>query len=282
MAHHHYVPQFLLGEWLDRGQLTSYRWLKEARRVVRGRVAASKACGIENLNTFFNSDDAPETDFFTPVVDTPAAKAHRKLIERGVSALTPSDRLAWARFIVAFPVRTPETLRTLGPTQFRLAMEQAFSQPTDDARVEAVARAIVDREMPQLEHDAPLRVAVELASDPHKHFVVESMFWWTRSFKRGDIILGDRPLLSHPPSNWPCGIALNVPNVLIALPLSHDKVFFASPQREIRTRMARQHPGRIARLVNITTPQRAAEFVYAVGVSQRALIETEIEKRNKP
>jgi hypothetical protein len=245
-------------------------------------VSASKACGIENLNTFVNSDDAPETDFFTPIVDSPAAKAHRKLLERGVSALTPSDRVAWARFIVAFPVRTPETLRKLGPAQFRSAMEQAFSQPTDHARVEAVARAIVDREMPQLEHDASLRVAVELASDLHKHFVVESMFWWIRSFKRGDIILGDRPLLSHPPSNWPSGIALNVPNVLIALPLSHDKVFFASPERQIKARMSCQHPGRIARLVNVTTLQSAAEFVYAVGMSQKALIETEIEKRNKP
>src|SRR5262249_47979896 len=61
------------------------------------------------------------TGFFTPVVDSPAAIALRVISKEGLSALTPAQRLDWARLLVSFGVRTPEALRDTGPNETRAA-----------------------------------------------------------------------------------------------------------------------------------------------------------------
>jgi hypothetical protein len=122
MARHHYVPQFLLREWATSGQIVAYRWLETARKVTEGNTSVVEACQVEDLNTFFGLPsghrEAPERDFWTPYIDTPAADAHRTILDKGLRSLSPRQCYAWAQFIVAFGVRTPETLRILGPKEY--------------------------------------------------------------------------------------------------------------------------------------------------------------------
>jgi hypothetical protein len=86
MARHHYVPQFLLREWATNGQIMTYRWLDAARKVIEGGASVVEACQVEDLNAFFGlprgQREAPERDFWTPNVDTPAADAHRTILEK--------------------------------------------------------------------------------------------------------------------------------------------------------------------------------------------------------
>ena len=89
MARHHFVPLFLLRRWAVNGisfEPSVGRVIENARAIV------ASACQIKNLNTFFAvpaaQRDFPETQFFTPCVDTPAATALDVMLAKGVSALT--------------------------------------------------------------------------------------------------------------------------------------------------------------------------------------------------
>src|SRR5262245_64840949 len=124
MARHHYVPQFLLRQWATNGRLVAYYYESASSKVMENRKAiVASACQIPDLNTYFgvhaSQRDLPETGFFTPVVDTPAAMALRVISKEGHSALTPAQRLDWARLLVSFGVRTPEALRDMGPNETR-------------------------------------------------------------------------------------------------------------------------------------------------------------------
>ena len=83
MARHHYVPRFLLRRWSTSGRFVAYYWDDASNRPVENQKATvASACQIPDLNTFLgvpeSQRDFPETGFFTPRVDTPAAAALRE------------------------------------------------------------------------------------------------------------------------------------------------------------------------------------------------------------
>jgi hypothetical protein len=93
MAHHHYVARFLLWRWSAKGRFVAYYCDKNSKKPIKNANATvARACQIPDLNVFFGvakSDrDMPETKFFTPYVDTPAAAALRTILDDGVRALT--------------------------------------------------------------------------------------------------------------------------------------------------------------------------------------------------
>jgi hypothetical protein len=221
--------------------------------------------------------DAPERDFFTPQVDTPAADALAIMLSHGVRALTPVQRTAWARFLVSFAVRTPETLRDMGPAEFRKAMEVVRAQAAGPPKLEAVVTELIRRKMPSHQRNMPLVIAMDLASDPSKRETVEMMDWWLRRLARNAILLGDRPLLASPRLRYPCGLPLDSPNCLIALPIAPETVFFASGNPKRRAKMRRTAHGRLARIVNEETIWRATECVYALDGTMNAFIKVRLE-----
>ena len=83
MAHdnHHFVPAFLLREWEAGGdkKLTSFRWSRGA--VVDSRFKAKSVAKQRHLYSTTTDEGRPdnklERDFMGPVVDEPAAIAHR-------------------------------------------------------------------------------------------------------------------------------------------------------------------------------------------------------------
>lgn len=92
MARHHYVPQFLLREWATNGRLTAYYFETASGKVIENaKAAVASACQIPDLNSYFgvhlSQRDFPETGFFTPCVDTPAAAALQVMLNKGVCAL---------------------------------------------------------------------------------------------------------------------------------------------------------------------------------------------------
>ena len=113
---------------------------KNSKKPIKNANATvARACQIPDLNVFFGvakSDrDMPETKFFTPYVDTPAAAALRTILDDGVRALTAKQRIDWARFLLSFGVRTPEVLREMGPAETAKAFElvKANAKGTSEA-----------------------------------------------------------------------------------------------------------------------------------------------------
>jgi hypothetical protein len=154
----------------------------------------------------------------------------------GVRGLTAEQRTDWARFVVTFPVRTPETMRTMGPAEFRNAMEIARGNASGPPDLEDIVTGLLAKQMPANERNVPLKIAMELATDPEKLRAVSGMEWWLRRFDRHSVLLSDRPLLANIRMKYPCGIPLNNPNCLIVLPVAPDTVFFASANRHTRTK----------------------------------------------
>jgi hypothetical protein len=100
------------------------------------------------MNAYFgvhaSQRDFPETGFFTPRVDTPAARTLQVMLKRGVRVLTREQRTDWARLLVSFGVRTPETLRDMGPREtkkaFALVEASVKGPPEAERRVSAIIR----------------------------------------------------------------------------------------------------------------------------------------------
>ena len=259
---HHFVPQFLLKNWAASGRFVSYYFQPAAAHVIENdKATVASACQIADLNVFFNvprsQRDFPETKFFTPRVDTPAARALDVILKRGIRALTPEQCTDWARLLVSFAVRTPETLREMGPREVTKAfdlVEAAAKGPTQD---EQRVTALIKTNMPRFKRNFPLHAAMELSTDPEKLAAVEAMTWWTRRWAQPSILIGDRPLLTVPRMRYPCGIPLNDPTCLIALPLTPNAVFFASAVGSTRDKMRKMSLGRIGSIVNEETIWRS-------------------------
>jgi uncharacterized protein DUF4238 len=280
---HHFVPQFLLSRWANRGRLKAYRWIEARGEVVASSVSVAQACQIEDLHSFFGvprgKREAPERDFFAPQIDTPAADAHAIMIADDVRALTSEQRIAWSRFLVAFGCRTPETLRLFGPEQYRRAMTHNQATPTESPEVEAAVNSRIAGEMRALERNIPLEIAMEFAGDQDKVLRVAEMHWWLRRFNEDGVLLGDRPLLSAPPANWPCGIAIDDRNCLITLPISPRIVFFASADRSLQVTMRRGN--QLLRAINEATIQCVVEYVFAATVSTERFIRKRLQGKTR-
>jgi hypothetical protein len=255
---HHYVPQFLLRRWSTKGKFVAHYWHDQARKVIVNRKASvAAACQIANLNTFFGvpamQRDLPETAYFTPLVDTPADLALKAMLKGGVRALKIGERMAWARFLVSFGVRTPETLREMGPQEtlkaFDIVTAAATGPPADEAKVSTIIQAL----MPTLQRNFPLQAAIDISSDPQKLARVADMRWWLRRFDRKGLLIGDRPLLTYPRMSRPCGIPLDNPRCLIALPVAPDVIFFASPDPKTQTKTRGVSPARQICILNEET-----------------------------
>jgi Protein of unknown function (DUF4238) len=259
---HHYVPRFLLRRWSTDGKFVAYYWDSKSNKPIKNtkRTVAS-ACQIRNLNVVFGvpklQRDLPETNFFTPCVDTPAAAALRIILDDGVRALTPAQRTDWARLLVSFAVRTSDALRDMGPAEaakaFELTKASAKGTPEERRKVDA----IIQNNMQTLQRNMPLQAAIDISSDPEKLAKVASMQWWARRWDQDAILIGDRPLLTSPRMNYPCGIPLNDPSCLIVLPISPNAACFASANLKTQAKVRKTAHGRLARIVNEETILRS-------------------------
>jgi hypothetical protein len=238
----------------------------------------ASACQIKNLNTYFgvsSHSDFPEVRFFTPRVDTPAAKALEAMLTNGVQALAHQQQVDWARLLISFGVRTPETLRQMGPAETRKAFKlvEAIAKGPPDA--ERQVTAIINREMEKFTRNFPLNAAMDICTDPGKLAKLVHMQWWIRRWPRPTILIGDRPLLTYPRAPYPCGIPLDNPSLLVVLPIAPDAVFFASATKTRHT-MRTMALGRIALLVNEETIWRSTR-IYAADKSLASFVMPKVQ-----
>jgi hypothetical protein len=283
MARHHYVPRFLLRQWATDGRFVAYYRDNNANKIIENdKATVASACQIPDLNTFFavqkHQRDFPETAYFSRLVDTSGANALRVMLDAGVRALTPKQRLDWARLIVSFAVRTPEALREMGPAETKKAFEIVKATAKGPPELERRVTLLIQNNMRTLERNFPLYAAMELSSDPQKLEAVANMRWWLRRWDRTAILIGDRPLLTFPRVRYPCGIPLNDPKCLIVLPLAPRIVFFASANPKTQAKIRRMTHGTLARIVNEESIHRST-CVYSFDKSLAAFIKARLVAR---
>jgi hypothetical protein len=285
MARHHYVPQFLLRQWATRGRFVSYYSEAASGRVIENaKATVVSACQIPDLNNYFgvhaSQRDFPETGFFTPRIDTPAATALQAMLKRGIRALTPEQRTDWARLLISFGVRTPETLRDMGPRETKKAFVLVEASAKGPPEAERRVSAMIEQSMPTFQRNFPLNIAMDLSTDPEKLAAVNAMTWWIRRWPQSVILIGDRPLLTFPRAPHPCGIPLNHPSCLIALPIAPNAVFFASANAKTKDKARKMTPSKLAFTVNEETIWRST-CVYASDKSLAVFVTTRVDGKAK-
>jgi len=280
MPRHHYVPQFMLSRWATNGKLVTYQWHARAGKVLESAASVRSVCQIEDLNAFYglpkDQKYFPE-DWFTKNVDTPAARALTAMISGRADRLPKDHRAAWAKLLLSFAVRTPEALRMMGVQETRKAFDAATGRAKGPPHLEAKVTAIIKANMPKLERNFPLNAAMEIVSQPVKQAVIEGMHWWCRRFDRHPIIVGDRPLLTHPRQPRPCGVPLDAQDLLIALPIAPNLAFFAASNTKTRAKIRNTPLEKLARIINEETIWRATDYVFAHNRAMRDFLTGRLE-----
>jgi hypothetical protein len=153
----------------------------------------------------------------------------------------------------------------MGPAEaakaFELTKASAKGKPEERRKVDA----IIQNNMRTLQRNMPLQAAIDISSDPEKLAKVASMQWWVRRWDQETILIGDRPLLTFPRMNYPCGIPLNHRSCLIALPIAPNAVFFASANPKTQAKVRKIAHGRLARIVNDETIWRSTCVYFPDG-----------------
>jgi hypothetical protein len=132
--------------------------------------------------------------------------------------------------------------------------------------------------MQKLERNFPLNIAMDLSTDPQKLVAINRMTWWVRSWPRTAILIGDRPLLTFPRARHPCGIPLDDPSCLIALPIAPHVVFFASANPKTRSKGRQVFPNKLAFAVNEETIWRST-CIYASDKSLASFVIPRVQNK---
>jgi hypothetical protein len=277
---HHYYPAFCLRRLagVDDQKLQFFLWHKPAGKHVTGRASPDSVCRHADLYALRRA--APEfrqvieSDVFTKKIDTPASDALRTIESKGVRALSKDERLAWARFLLSLPARSPEMVTTTGPQIARSLMDadptdyEAARQPDDPKTLSGWA---FKNQPGRLEDFVKFGIARMLDDEIHP-FKLDLMHWWTRDLPNHHLITSDRPLLAYPQGSAPNAFNLDHPDCVLGLPIGPHKVFFAAKHDKSRVKLRQMQPATIARMVNDEAIFRKNQYVYAADDRLRAMI----------
>jgi hypothetical protein len=269
----HHVPQFLLAGWCGKdGRLVVY-----TRR--RERIAfdwhTPEHTGFEI--DLYAVSALPEKDrhwvereIMTKNVDGPASAVLKQLLAGELRKLDSDGRSAWARFMMAQWLRTPEMIAKLR-RDGRTVMVQHLEANPEEYR-EAFADSPhatpvewVDANVPDLDEIVSMtQVLPALLNHADAGQSIVSMNWEVLdlSASKIDLLTSDCPVLRFE--------SIDSRNCLIAVPLDPRRLFVASHYDRGFRRLPAE---KIARAANVSTVQHARARAYSSGVQHGALVE---------
>lgn len=281
MAHdnHHFVPAFLLREW-EAGEdkkLTSFRWSRGA--VVDSRFKAKSVAKQRHLYSTTTDEGRPdnklERDFMGPVVDEPAAIAHRVMLTHGIDALTEAQWRDWARFLVCQMMRVPKMV-----AHVRLRGREILMRGDEPVAADALQPGEPQVSLANwlLEHKPTLFDDLGIDTLP---YIVQSKLlngvflgatWTIRQLKwaKHNYVISDTPLVYEGQMNS---------DFLFALPLA-PTVLFAAYSNEAVTgkNLDGASHNKLVVTMNRTQANQADTFIFATDSKQRALVTRYLRK----
>jgi hypothetical protein len=263
MPNDHYVPRFLLKQWATNGNMVSYCYDAFKDEVVENTKAGIGVhCAVSGLNgSIFEN-------YLTAKIDSPSAIIVGKMLALGINPLTQSERIVWSKFLVALPLRTPNVLRLLAPSEAQKSLREVQNIGNASPEEHAFANAVIAAATPRYQRNWPKKIAKELIEDPDKFRKVCGMRWRLRRLREGRLLIGDRPLLVDPQSTrWKGGFPLDDAQCRVALPLAPDAVFFAAFDTSVLEPFESMSDERLSNKLNEETIFNRAHFVFASDTS---------------
>ena len=260
---HHFIPQFLLGQWTTGGELL--RYYRDRRGDVQCEPKSPK--GVCFGRDLYKTDGFPPEHaqqmemIFMQWIDNAAANVHARLLQGEIDALSDQECTAWARFIMSLIFRTPLDIRGLREAVTILAERARPLMEADGEGEELPPVAVEDLQM------KILRYAID---DHERGSTLINMHWRVvRTSNPRELWISDWPLDVSSKVAW-----LGNPSSYIGLPIAPNAWFVAAgtksladglvarPQREIILAQNRATVGHAQNFVGARTPN-AAEFIKA-------------------
>lgn len=270
---HHHVPQFYLAGWAgDDGRVTVYS--RQNGRVVASRRAPKHTAFEPRLYTIESlppqDQQWVEREVMSRAVDGPAAHVLTRLVEGKLREFDSDDRSAWARFIMAQWLRSPEAvagLRAKGRASVLHALEknpEEYLAAKGDSPHQSLIEW-VDANAPGLDEIVTMgRVLPKLVNDEGIGTVIINMNWQVLHLdnSKRDLLTSDRPVTRFE--------GLDSRECLIAVPIHPRKLFVASHYDRVFRRFDQTG---IVTAMNTSTVQLAHKRVYATGAHHLRLVE---------
>lgn len=274
---HHYIPQFLLREWIVKGRL--FRYLEPRPGKVVEHLKPTSAVGAKER--LYEMSGVPaemaqliESDFLR-ILDNAAADAHKLILAKNFAALNSKARSAWTNFILSLFIRGPDALAAYKagfkavydkPNPATQAKYEAMKAPNDPPTVEEFfEKFFPDRGTTEAMKQFP---GVLQNEDLGKHVI--NMGWNVLEIDAGAFLMSDAPLVM---SN-----EIGRPEGHLTLPISPRHLFVATNNRQTLNWIKGMGAKAIVRRTNELVVGRARHFVVADDHRQRRFIENRFGK----
>ena len=279
---HHYNPQFHLSAWSrSDGKVCRFRWV-ENKLVTDWNTPEHTAFepdlySMENPNS--SKNPSLETGFFSPL-DSQAALVLRKLVETGVSSLTPGDRDIWIRYVMSLHTRNPGAVRYIRETGTTILRQELSANPEkyESVRQTADPDSLLEWVKTNLhgsiENFGILHLPELIDGLPWVQKRIRRMNWWIRRFEdlAAGLLISDRPLILRP------NAGLQNSKCFIALPLTTKVIFFATSDEKVLEEFLSLEAIPSIERINAWSVEQAASYVWGASVDQYDFVQKKLRK----
>lgn len=259
----HYVPQFLLKHWHSAPDSMLSCFQSIGGVLLHKRRPASTVGFQRHLYSSINAsgerDPTLEREFMGPMVDQPAARAHRQILTTGVTSLNEEQRGYWAQFLVSLIIRTPDMVSVI-LDRARTTFNRILDEDPDFMREhypDLTSREVVEKHAPWLYSELAIGALPMLIQSDLLMAGVTKGQWATRTLGprcRFDLLIADRPLIY---------VGTMQTSFLIVVPLSPRTFFAACDNIETWRNLSKLTDEVIAKKINLESVTNAARYVFA-------------------
>ncbi len=232
---------------------------------------------MENPNS--SKNPSLETGFFSPL-DSQAALVLRKLVETGVSSLTPGDRDIWIRYVMSLHTRNPGAVRYIRETGTTILRQELSANPEkyESVRQTADPDSLLEWVKTNLhgsiENFGILHLPELIDGLPWVQKRIRRMNWWIRRFEdlAAGLLISDRPLILRP------NAGLQNSKCFIALPLTPKVIFFATSDEKVLEEFLSLEAIPSIERINAWSVEQAASYVWGASVDQYDFVQKKLRK----
>ncbi|MFN4209598.1 MAG: DUF4238 domain-containing protein [Devosia sp.] len=277
---HHYVPRFLLRQWLSGDesdkQLLGHYWDRYSGNMRIRRRGENFFCNRANLFTVRglpDGDDAIERLFFKKV-DDQGALAYRKVLDG--SPLSIEDRTRFITFVLSLEARRPAAVEYVKSRASTFITEKVNSDPDirrvlDEAGITRSAAEVWEEYEGFSIADQAMETVQKLSINQRVGGALLRASWGTFRVQPDcdDLVLGDRPLIRF-------GELFSPQNIWV-LPLTPKAAWFCALDPRTYRSIGLMQPRKFAAWINTSAALTSDKYVFC----QRPPTTTWLEKRLK-
>jgi hypothetical protein len=283
---HHYLPIFYLTQWAGPdGKLT--RYYRPHQDVVATPVSPANT-GFEpalyRLEGYQPEImNAVEKEYMAKVVDEPASKALKVIVDGDYSKMTPELQVAWTRFLMSLVYRTPHMVSYITKVAEQNLRNNLQSNPTDYELARAPTHPptlleFVERYTPALFLGAGKSFLPGIIDTPKNGNAILKMGWWTWKLDDirdvHDLLTSDIPLFRS--------YGLGDERCIIALPISPRRVFFATNDSARLQAVMAHGAARVAKELNASMVNQAQKYVFGINDRHLRFVERRLRRVGGP